>query len=374
MSGFQVRGWCPDAWRPMAAGDGLLVRVKPRVARLTRAQLLGLCDAALVYGNGLIDLTSRGNLQVRGVGEAGWRKLVDRLIALELVDPDAEAEKRRNLLVAPDWRPGDDTHRIAGDLLAMIDALPSLPGKMGFVIDAGPQPLLANAPGDFRIERDAGGQLILRADGRANGAPMAIGDEAAALVRLAHWFVETGGASAGRMVRHAAPLPDWAAGRVAPAVPAGPIAPGPHPLGTALAVPFGQLDAAALADAIVEDVAGVRVTPWRTILAEGARLDAAGLIVDPADPLLRADACVGAPACPQASVETRTLARQLAPLVSRRLHVSGCAKGCARAVAADVVVTGREGRFDLAFDARASAPPTRTRLTPCALLALFGTD
>lgn len=374
MSGFQVRGWCPDAWRPMAAGDGLLVRVKPRRARLTRAQLLGLCEAAVAHGNGLIDLTSRGNLQIRGVAEAGWRRLVQRLIALDLVHADPEIEKRRNVLVAPDWRPGDDTHRIAGDLLAALDTVPILPGKMGFVIDAGPRPLLSDAPGDFRIERDGAGGLILRADGRTNGAPVAVGDEAAALVRLAHWFVETGGTASGRMARHVAPLPAWAAEHIAPAAPAGAIAPGRHPLGAALAVPFGQLDAAALAGAVVGEVAGIRVTPWRTILAEGVGLQVAGLIDDPADPLLRADACVGAPACPQAGVETRTLARALAPLVSGRLHVSGCAKGCARAQTADVVVTGRDGRYDLAFDARAGAPPSHPGLTPDTLLALFGTD
>jgi len=374
MSGFQVRGWCPDAWRPMAAGDGLLVRVKPRLARLTRAQLLGLCEAALIHGNGLIDLTSRGNLQIRGVAEAGWRALVERLIALDLVDPDPETEKRRNILVAPDWQAGDDTHRIAGDLLAQLDALPILPGKMGFVIDAGPVPLLADAPGDFRIERAPEGLLLLRADGRVTGAPVAVGEEAAALVRLARWFVESGGTAAGRMARYAAPLPDWADGGAVLAAPAKPLPPGQHPLGAFLGAPFGQLDAALLADALPVDARGVRITPWRSVLVEGADLHAVGLITDATDPLLRADACVGAPACPQASVETRTLARRLAPLVSGRLHVSGCAKGCARAQAADVVVTGRDGRFDLAFGARAGAPPAHAGLTPDALLALFGTD
>ncbi|GAA3250900.1 hypothetical protein GCM10020258_06190 [Sphingomonas yabuuchiae] len=60
-------------------------------------------------------------------------------------------------------------------------------------------------------------------------------------------------------------------------------------------------------------------------------------------PILHVDACVGAPACPQASVETRGLAVRLAPLIDGHLHVSGCAKGCARARAADWVLTGREG-------------------------------
>ena len=46
MTGFAVKGWCPDAWHPMISGDGLLVRVKPRLGRLTREQALALCDAA----------------------------------------------------------------------------------------------------------------------------------------------------------------------------------------------------------------------------------------------------------------------------------------------------------------------------------------
>jgi precorrin-3B synthase len=373
MSGFAVRGWCPDAWRPMAAGDGLLVRVKPRLARLTRAQLLGLCEASIAHGNGLIDLTSRGNCQLRGVSEAAWPMLVERLIALGLVDADPETEKRRTLLVAPDWRSGDDTHRIATDLLAMLDDLPSLAGKMGFVIDAGPAPVLLEAPGDFRIERGRDGSLILRADGRAVGAPLRFGAEAAGLVRLAHWFVESGGIAAGRLARHAAALPEWALGSVPPAAPGAPMLPGAHPLGAAVGMPFGQMDARLVLHSAASDLAAVRITPWRLLLIEGEGLSDPAFLADPADPLLRADACAGAPACPQASVETRDLARRLAPLVQGRLHVSGCAKGCARARPADVVVTGNNGLFDLAYGTRAGAPPAHAGLTPAALLSLFGT-
>jgi precorrin-3B synthase len=50
----------------MASGDGLIVRVRPLLARLTAAQALGLCKAALAHGSGLIDLTSRANLQLCG--------------------------------------------------------------------------------------------------------------------------------------------------------------------------------------------------------------------------------------------------------------------------------------------------------------------
>ncbi|WP_084580920.1 cobalamin biosynthesis protein CobG [Sphingomonas azotifigens] len=374
MSGFAVRGWCPDAWRPMVAGDGLLVRVKPRLGRIDQAQMQGLAEAAVAHGNGLIDLTSRGNLQLRGVSEAAWPALLERLIALELVDADPVRELRRTLLVAPDWAPGDDTHRIACDLLARIDELPALPGKVGLVIDAGDAPILSGAPGDFRIERSIAGTLILRLEEQATGTPIATGDEAAALLRITRWFVETGGVAAGRMARHAAPLPDWAACQIAPAAPRPRVQPGTHPLGSVLGAPFGQLRADVLGDLAGQGVAAVRVTPWRLLLAEGAAVTHPALTSDAADRLLDVDACFGAPACPQASIETRRLARRLAPLVSGRLHVSGCAKGCARAQPSDVTVTGRAGRHDLAFNARADAPALHAGLDADALLSLFGTD
>lgn len=374
MNGFAVRGWCPDAWRPMMAGDGLLVRVKPRLGRLTREQLLGLCEAAIAHGNGLIDMTARANLQLRGVGENGWHVLLNRLLALDLVDGDPVIEQRRNFLVAPDWRAGDDSHRIAGELLIRLDELPDLPGKVGFVIDAGHACVLRDAACDFRIERSEGGGLILRADGRRAGAAIEVGQEVDALIALAHWFVTSGGVDAGRMARHAAPLPDWAAGGISPAASAARITPGRHDLGMAYGLPFGRVEARTLAAAMEASSArSARITPWRVLLLEdGLATSIEGLLSDPADPLLHVDACPGARGCPQASVETRDLAWRLARHVDGRLHVSGCAKGCARPRAADVTLTGRNGLFDLSLNAPAGALPVRSALSRADLLAHFG--
>ena len=52
-----IQGRCPGAHRPMMSGDGLVVRVRPRLARLTRAQILGLCAAAQEFGSGMIGNT-----------------------------------------------------------------------------------------------------------------------------------------------------------------------------------------------------------------------------------------------------------------------------------------------------------------------------
>lgn len=367
MSGFRVAGWCPDAWHPMAAGDGLLLRIKPHAARLPREAVLALCDLARRHGNGLIDVSRRANLQLRGLSEAGWQVALRELLALGLVSADPAVEARRNVLVAPDWRAGDDTRRIADDLVARSDEWPELPAKVGFVIDAGPAPLLLREPGDFRVERGAGGGLILRAAGRATGVALAPGEEATGLIALARWFAESGGAQAGRMARHDAPLPAWAQGEERPAAPAPLLQPGPCALGMAHAAPFGQVEAPVLAAALaVPGAQALRLTPWRVIVAEGAAPGAvAGLIADPADPLLRVEACPGAPACPQAGVATRDLARALAPLVAGTLHVSGCAKRCAGTRATTHTLIGRaDGRFDWAGPDAPASP-----LTPQAVLA-----
>ncbi|OZA56048.1 MAG: cobalamin biosynthesis protein CobG, partial [Sphingomonadales bacterium 39-62-4] len=231
----------------------------------------------------------------------------------------------------------------------------------------------------FRIERGGDGGLILRADGRATGMAVAAGREVDALIALAHWFAASGGAKAGRMARHRLVLPEWACGDILPAPSAACIVPGLHDLGLrdgswAYGLPFGRIEARILAGMVeASPAAAVRITPWRVLLVEGApAVCAGGLIDNPADPLLHVDACPGAPCCPQASVETRDLARRLAPHVAGRLHVSGCAKGCARQRAADVTLTGREGLFDLSLNAPAGALPVRSALSPAELLAHFG--
>ncbi len=374
-----VKGWCPDAWRPMMAGDGLLVRVRPPLSRLTRAQALGLCEAATRHGNGQVDVTTRANVQIRGVREDSWRPLIDALLDLGLIDPDPIREVRANILVAPEWRAGDDTHRIAAELRARLAELPDLPGKVGFAIDAGTAPVLQNDPADFRLERAISGEVILRADGGDLGTSLSRGAEVDRLIAIAQWFVESGGAVSGRMARHDAELPDWAGGTTPPAVSAQRLQPGQHPLGIALGLPFGRITAPALRRLIEAEpvVQAIRLTPWHVVICEtdgplATTPDPADFIADRSSPLLRTDACVGAPACPQATVETRGLAQRLAPHVTGRLHVSGCAKGCARAAPADVTLTGRDGRYDIAFHARAGAPPSRAGLDAAQILTQFG--
>jgi precorrin-3B synthase len=368
----EVKGWCPGALRPMQSGDGWVVRVRPRLARLSRAQALGLCEAAQAYGAGLIDLTNRANLQLRGVSDENLAPLQDALSALGLLDATPDLEARRNILIAPDWAQGDDSARLWLELAARLAELPELPPKMGFAMDAGAAPILQTDPADFRIERGPSG-LILRAEGRTMGMALEPGQEIERLIALARWFVESGGRDAGRMARHKAPLPAWAAWGAKPLAPRPVLAPGASALGVILGAGFGQIIARDLAQVLTTSAAqAIRITPWRCLVLEGggaAELPDS-LIARPDHPALRTDACAGAPLCPQASVQTRPLARELAALVKGSLHVSGCAKACARAQAADMLVIGREGRFDLYEHGAITA----TAQSPAQILAHFRED
>ena len=41
---FEVKGWCPGGLRPMASGDGLIIRVRPWCGAFTLEQAAGLAE------------------------------------------------------------------------------------------------------------------------------------------------------------------------------------------------------------------------------------------------------------------------------------------------------------------------------------------
>ncbi|MBL1268438.1 MAG: cobalamin biosynthesis protein CobG [Halomonas sp.] len=362
----RIKGWCPGAWRPMATGDGLLVRVRPPLGQLSRQQVVALCDAAETYGSGLIELTSRANFQLRGVSDESWPPLMAFLVEHQLVSDDPEVERQPQLMLAPAWQKGDDTPTIARLLQARGSELATMPGKVGIAIDAGKAPVLGDSAADFRIERSMEGGLLVRADGHALGTAVSDTDAAVEqLIRLTHWFVNTGGWESGRMRRHTAPLPDWAPADTVPASPGEKLAMGENREGMVIGLPVGRVAANTLRNAVSPTVSSVQVTPWRRLLLKDCDTLPAvvGLIRHNSDPRLSMDACPGAPFCEQASVATQPLAERLSGWVEGTVHISGCAKGCARQRTAALCLTGRDGRFDVIINGRADSAPQATGLS-----------
>ncbi|WP_407176251.1 precorrin-3B synthase [Bradyrhizobium sp. STM 3562] len=378
MSSVAIKGWCPSAHRPMPSGDGLVARIRPRGGRLSAAQALAIADLADRHGNGLIDLTGRANLQIRGLRAQAHEPLLAALAQLALLDADAETESQRNILVAPLWSEGDDTHMLATALERALGERPlGLPAKFGFAVDCGNERLLAQNSADIRIERSASGGLMVRPDGSSNGRFVTRREAVPAALALAKWFLASGGANGGRG-RMAAHIESGA--RPPHAVDDGAVparaAPLPHPGvragGALVGIAFGQMQSARLR-VLAEGASGLRMTPWRMIYVEGVREipEHDGILGHADDPLLRVSACSGAPACEAAYAETRALAAALAPHMAAgaHLHVSGCAKGCAHPGPAAVTLVATADGFDLVRNGSTGDAPALRGLTRAELLA-----
>jgi cobaltochelatase CobN len=66
MNASRRRGACPGLSAPMPTGDGLLVRLMP-AEPVPLDAFVGFCEAARQHGNGTIEISARGSLQVRGL-------------------------------------------------------------------------------------------------------------------------------------------------------------------------------------------------------------------------------------------------------------------------------------------------------------------
>jgi precorrin-3B synthase len=367
-----VKGWCPGALRPMLSGDGWVVRIRPPAGRLSHEQAAGIAELAQRFGNGLIDLTNRANLQLRGVMPATLSDLTEGLRSLNLLDASPEIEARRNIVVTPFWTAGDGTLHIAEALANALSqpGAPALPSKFGFAVDTASEVVLQTTPADIRIERRAG-SLFVYADGFSCGAQVSFEQAVPAAIALAHWCdsnMATQLANPRQSLRLAqallpvmfqVPLPVQAANLYAQI--------GANPHGYLVGIALGQMSAQLLmllaATAARFGSGSLRMTPWRMLLIE--QLFAAhdlsqlpGLITRADDPLLRVVACSGAPACLQANLDTRALARVLAPHVpvDALLHISGCSKGCAHQKATMTLV-GTTAGIDMLKHGTAAATP-----------------
>jgi len=376
MSNFTVKGYCPGALRPMQSGDGFVVRIRPFYGSITAEQAMGMAQLSRKFGNGIIDLSLRANLQIRGVEQTDHLALLDGLSALDLLDETSAIEEQRNIILTPFWMPSDENNVIYDQLIAALAAekFPKLPSKFGFSIDCGAETVLSGSPADIRFERDIDGDIICRADGASSGIKVTIATAVQTAIEMAEWFIGAGGAPAGRgrMKKHlhenqipkrflgAEPIfANWI----------------PKPelteVGYMVALEFGQMNADTLAK--LAEYGTIRMTPWRMVILEGIkdRPNLPHLITNIENPMLQITACAGSPACPQALSDTRNLARSLAETSFNlpKLHVSGCAKGCAHPAATDVtlVACGKD-QFNLIRHGKANDDPMMVGLSPRTML------
>ncbi|RFC68131.1 MULTISPECIES: precorrin-3B synthase [Mesorhizobium] len=355
---INVRGACPALAAPMQTGDGLLARLNPVREGLSAKQLIGLCECALRHGNGIVEITSRGSLQIRGLTEPSALALADDINRLDI-------DVRTGTTVATGPLAGMDPDEVADprplaqsirDGITRLGLNGRLAPKVSVVVDGGGAWSLDDLQADIRC--------------RADGAlwHVAIGDEPRTLGRFAEAHAAAVVLEALEAVAARGPMARARDLNIG-ATDVAERAPRAIPLGNlalkdrnamAVVLPFGSVEAGVLAEFAKQAQAlgatEFRAVPPRALImlldapnVEGILKIAQelGFVVDARDPAMRIFACPGKPACTSGTFKTRETARNIVREVPElftdnafSLHVSGCAKGCAHPSQAALTLVG----------------------------------
>jgi precorrin-3B synthase len=397
------RGICPDLSRPLPTGDGLLVRILP-TGTIALDAFAVLCAAARVHGNGIIEITARGSIQVRGLSTQSAPAFADAIAALGIAADDG-VPILCNPLAGLDAAEIFDATALATALRRAVreQSLAGLDPKVSVVIDGGAPLGLARIAADIRVRAQLrNGQSVLRlaVSGDERSAfdlgVVALDDAVEAVSRLLLILSERSarardiiaaegtacfedalafarlGSAAQRDRKDAKNIEtDSAPRQCSDAIGLHGLRDGSLACGIGLA--FGHAEASTLeklADAAAAAGGrGLRTEPNRSLLAIGLTSESAarflaaaaklGFVTRTDDPRRQVIACAGAPLCASAYIPARAIAPDIAAAAAPYLgdgltiHLSGCAKGCAHSGAAPLTVVGTPG--DCALIANGSA-------------------
>ncbi|MGC2854413.1 hypothetical protein ACM64Y_02975 [Novispirillum sp. DQ9] len=347
---FSRRGACPALQSPMATGDGLLARLGPPRPP-TPEGIKALCAQARKHGNGVIEVTQRGNLQARGLSEASAPMFAEEAIARGLAQGDG-------LPVLVDPLAGENTRALARAIRDGARGLVLAP-KMSVIVDTGTILHLDGLVADVRL-RAEGNRWHLGVGRTWLGL---VDDPVAAVLEHLRAIAAVGPGARGRDMNYTAATPPPARPRAEPV--------GVHGDVVGVGLPFGAISADAL-EALADGCgarAMIAAAPYALLLvgaAPGVRELAAGLgfITEADDPRRFVIPCAGAPACASAFWPARQRAAEVATacagLVGPDLivHLSGCGKGCAYPWTAPVVVVGDAEGLGIVVNGKAGDAPT----------------
>ncbi|MFC8227702.1 cobalamin biosynthesis protein CobG [Streptomyces sp. NPDC057287] len=355
---------CPGALRLHRADDGALARIRIPGGVLTPPQAEALGHAAGHFGDGELHLTSRGNVQLRGLAPDCGAELAGLLDRAGLL-PSEHHERVRNVVASP--LSGLDRLGAAdvGPWLTRLDRLlcgsdraTELSGRFLFALDDGrgdvdalgaDLTLLGLGDGSGRL-RVGDGDAVLRVP--AGEAPRAALIAAEAFLDSARdtgaWRVKDlpGDAAAAlpaeamRRLREAGiPVAPDRHPRPLEALPPahGPVPGGRREAALSVGVPLGRL--AQEQWRLLSGAGGLRLTPWRGAVVTGiapdraagllAELSAAGLITGPGSPWAGVGACIGQPGCAKSLADVRAEAgAAVGPAGRLPVYWSGCERRC----------------------------------------------
>jgi precorrin-3B synthase len=412
----QRRGACPGLSAPMATGDGLLVRLLP-IGTIALDAVTALCAAARQHGNSIIEVTSRGSIQIRGLNAASVPRFAAAVAGLGIAAADG-IPVLINPLAGLDAEDIIDVGALAADLrlaLAQRSLTPKLSAKVSVAIDGGGAIDLDGIAADVRLRAqtvNGVAALDVSVGGDRQRAAhlgcVACQDGVAVTIRLLEVLAQRGRVRA----REILATEGIAAFRSAvedllitavdrrdsghrPKEPLGlhGLRDGTFAYGVGLA--FGHADAMSLQrlseSAEAAGASGMRAAPGRVLIIIGltqqtsslfaAAAESLGFIVRRDDPRRHVVACAGAPICASAKIAARAIAPLVAAAAaphldgSFKIHISGCAKGCAHPAPAALTVVGATSGCALIANGSTRDAPFKTVATnelPDAVVEIAG--
>ncbi|MFF0397321.1 cobalamin biosynthesis protein CobG [Streptomyces sp. NPDC005248] len=381
---------CPGSLRLHRADDGALARVRIPGGVLDMRQADVLRKAARELGDGELHLTSRGNVQLRGLDADCGGRLAELIGAVGLL-PSWSHERIRNVVASPlsglDGRGRSDVRpwlTALDGLLCGSDKAAGLSGRFLFALDDGrgdvdalgaDVTLLGRGDGGARL-RIGAAEAVLRVSGA--DAPRAALIAAETFVDTARqtgaWRVselpfpaEELLAQVGTALRAVGVDAADCLERVPP--PTAPQEPGYGLVGTSgpaalcVGVPFGRLTGAQW-ESLTRAGGEVRLTPWRSVVVTGvargaaaARLaewGAAGLVVGPDSAWTGVGACIGRPGCAKSLADVRGDVEAAVtagdPGVARLpVYWSGCERRCGHPKGSWVDVVAVPGGYQVSL-------------------------
>ncbi|MGB9227245.1 precorrin-3B synthase [Mycobacterium sp.] len=351
---------CPGALQVHQAADGAMARIRLPGGIITAAQLTTLANVSTELGSGTLELTARGNVQVRGITDI---TAVAEAIAATGLLPSATHERVRNIVASPlSGRVGGkaDVRAWVGELDTAIRAEPRLAdlgGRFWFSLDDG----RGNVSG---LGADVGAHVLdddvaLLLAGRDTGVRVSgVSDVIEALVGAALRFLDVRG-KAWRVTELADPkvlLPGAEAGAAFPPVTRAPVGWIPQDDGRVTlgaAVRLGVLPARA-AEFLAAIEAPLVITPWRSVLVCDLSEEVAdvalrvlaplGLVFDENSPWLDVSACTGSPGCAHSVADVRAdAAAALDNTYPAHRHFVGCERACGAPLTGEVLVATADG-------------------------------
>nr|WP_256834205.1 precorrin-3B synthase [Pseudomonas oleovorans] len=373
---------CPGLLRIVPALDGGICRIKLPGGVLLGTQARAIAEAARQHASGVLELTNRSNLQIRGVLPGQEAPLIDALLGAGLGPRVAAADDVRNLMLSPaaglDPQARLDVRPLAGQLLDLLQdtpALHALSPKFALQLDGGEALAMRAHPHDLWLVAENEQHLLLGLAGCPFEAPVAR-VETTQVVRLVRQllllFLELATPEQSRMRQLLQQIPvdellqrlqtrldfplqpvpvNWQPSATLMRPPAGIYPQAQRSLCmVAAGAQLGRLHAEqllALADLSERHGDGeLRLTPWQGVLlgnvqeaASGellAALGELGLLTHIDEPLLGLVACTGSAACARGLADSKHHALHLAELLHEsgarpQVHLSACPRSCASA-------------------------------------------